>query len=145
MASRREGETSVLSGCVLERVPEADGRGRVGVEEDGVLVWWHTAADLGLLADDHGLEHARVFEVEIAGDGGILLVDGGFGEGRVQVVQVVADFVDSAVFGLVQGAVGIEGVWWRISLDGGLYWLGTMRFYIPSSKKNRTLSPLSRK
>ena len=111
MASRCEGETSVLSCCVFERVPEADGRRRVGVEEDGVLVWWHAAADFGLLADDHGLKHAWVFEVEIAGDGGILLGDGGFGEGGVEVVQVVADFVDRAVFRLVEGTVGVEGVW----------------------------------
>ena len=83
MTPRRKRKTSVLRRCVFERVPEAYGRGRVGVEEDGVLVWRHAAADLGLLTDDHGLEHARVFEVEIAGDGGVLLVDGGFGEGRV--------------------------------------------------------------
>ena len=106
-----ERETSVLSRCVLEGIPEADGRGRVSIEENGVLVRRHTAADFGLLADDHGLKHARVFEVEVAGDGGILLGDGGFGEGGIEVVQVVADFVDGAVFGLVEGAVGVEGVW----------------------------------
>ena len=111
MASRRKRKTSVLCRGIFERVPEADSRGRVGVKEDRVLVGWHAAADLGLLADDHGLEHARVFEVEIAGDGGILLGDGGFGEGGVEVVQVVADFVDGAVFGLVEGAVGVEGVY----------------------------------
>lgn len=111
MASRRERKTSVLGRCVFERVPEADGGRRVGVEEDGVLVRWHAAADFGLLADDHGLEDARVFEGEVAGDGGVLLVDGGFGEGGVEVVQVVADFVDGAVFGLVKGAVGVEGVY----------------------------------
>lgn len=83
MASRRERETSVLSRCIFECIPEADGRGRVGVEEDGVLVWWHAAADFGLLADYHGLKHTWVFEVEVAGDGGILLGDGGFGEGGV--------------------------------------------------------------
>jgi hypothetical protein len=71
----------------------------------------YAAADFGLLADDHGLEDARVFEVEVASDCGILLVDGGFGEGRVEVVEVVADFVDGAVFGLVEGAVCVEGVW----------------------------------
>jgi hypothetical protein len=43
-------------------------------------------------------------KAEIASDGGILLGDGGFGEGRVQVVEVVADFVDGAVFGLCEGA-----------------------------------------
>jgi hypothetical protein len=37
-------------------------------------------------------------------------VDGGFGEGGVEVVQVVADFVDGAVFGLEEGAVCVEGV-----------------------------------
>jgi len=111
VASRRERETSVLSCCVFEGIPETDGRGRVGIEEDGVLVRRHAASDFGLLADDHGLKHAGVFEVEVAGDGGILLGDGGFGEGGVEVVQVVADFVDGAVFGLVEGAVGVESVW----------------------------------
>jgi hypothetical protein len=43
-------------------------------------------------------------KAEVAGYGGILLVDGGFGEGGVEVVQVVADFVDGAVFGLCEGA-----------------------------------------
>jgi len=37
-------------------------------------------------------------------------VDGGFREGGVQVVQVVADFVDGAVFGLEEGAICVEGV-----------------------------------
>jgi hypothetical protein len=60
----------------------------------------HAAANFGLFANDHGLQDARVLEAEIASDGSILLGDGGFGEGRVQVVEVVADFVDGAVFGL---------------------------------------------
>ena len=65
----------------------------------------HAAADFGLFADDHGLEDARVGELEVSRDGGILRIDGGFGEGRVEVMQVVADFVDGAVFGLVEGAI----------------------------------------
>jgi hypothetical protein len=36
--------------------------------------------------------------------------DGGGGEGGVEVVQVVAYFVDGAVFGLEEGAVCVEGV-----------------------------------
>jgi hypothetical protein len=64
----------------------------------------HAAADFGLFADDHGLQDARVLKAQVAGYGGILLVDGGFGEGGVEVVQVVADFVDGAVFGLCEGA-----------------------------------------
>lgn len=70
----------------------------------------NAAADLRLLADDHGLQDARVAEAQGAGDCGILLVDGGGGEEGVEVVEVVADFVNGAVFGLGQGAVGVEGV-----------------------------------
>ena len=115
MASRRERETSVLCCGVFERVPEAHGGGRVGVQEDGVLVRRHAATDFGLFADDHGLQDARVLEAESAGYGGILLVDGGFGERGVEVVQVVTDLVDGAVFGLGEGAGGVESV-----CDGGL-------------------------
>lgn len=75
----------------------------------------HAAADFGLLADYHGLQDAGVAEAQGAGDGGVLGVDGGAGEGGVQVVQVMADFVDGAVFGLEEGAVCVEGVW-----EGGL-------------------------
>ena len=110
------------------------------------------AADLGLLADYHGLQDAGVAEAQGAGDGGVLGGDGGAGEGRVEVVQVVAYFVDGAVFGLEEGAVCVEGVCVeenrvvsgligrmgvRCGLNAGLK--------LPSSKKKRTLSPLSRK
>jgi hypothetical protein len=64
----------------------------------------HAATDLGLFADNHGLQDARVLEAEIAGYGGILFVDRGFGEGGVEVVEVMADFIDGAVFGLCEGA-----------------------------------------
>lgn len=59
---RQETETPVLERRVFERVPEAYGAGCLGVEERAVLVAWYGAADFGLLADDHGLQAARVFE-----------------------------------------------------------------------------------
>jgi hypothetical protein len=68
------------------------------------------AADLGLLADYHGLQDAGVAEAQGAGDGGVLGVYRGGSEGGVEVVQVVAYFVDGAVFGLEEGAVCVEGV-----------------------------------
>lgn len=71
----------------------------------------HATADLGLLADDHGLQDARVAELERASYRGVLLVDGDFGERRIKVVKVVADFVDGALFGFGQVAGCIEGVW----------------------------------
>jgi hypothetical protein len=86
VGSRRERQTPVLRRSVLERVPEAYSRGRVRVQEDGVLVRRHAAADLGLLADDHGLQDAWVAEAQGARDGGVLGVDGGFGEGGVEMV-----------------------------------------------------------
>jgi hypothetical protein len=104
MTPCRERKTPILRRCVFERVPEAYSGRRVGVQENGVLMRRHAAADFGLFADDHGLQDARVLKAEVAGYGGILLVDGGFGEGGVEVVQVVADFVDGAVFGLCEGA-----------------------------------------
>jgi hypothetical protein len=77
----------------------------------------HTAADFGLFADNHGLQDARVLEAEIASDGSILLGDRGFGEGGVQVVEVVADLVDGTVFGLCEGACRVESIWWIVLLD----------------------------
>lgn len=111
MAAGSEGKTSILGRGVFEGVPESYRRGRVGVEEDGVLVGRHAATDLGLLADDHRLQDARVAELQRAGYRGILLVDRDLGEGRVEVVQVVADFVDGALFRFGQIACGVEGVW----------------------------------
>jgi len=105
----------------------------------------HAAANFGLFADDHGLENARVFEVEVAGDCGVLLVDRGFGEGGIEVVEVVANLVDGAVFGLVEGAVCIEGICFKALLESKLMITKSCDSILPSSKKKRTLSPLSRK
>lgn len=104
MTPRRERETPILRRGVFQRVPEPHCRRRVRVQEHGVLVRRHAAADLRLLADDHGLQHARVAEAQRARYRGVLGVDGHCREGRVEVVQVVADFVDGAVFGFGQGA-----------------------------------------
>ena len=46
-------EAAVLAGGVLQRPPEADHRGRVGVQEGAVLVRAHLAAYLGLLRAQH--------------------------------------------------------------------------------------------
>lgn len=108
---RREAEAPVAPRAVLERVPEADGGGGVGVEEGRVLVRRDGAADLGLLADDHALEDARVGEAEGARDGGVAGGERDGAEGRGELVQVVADLVDGALFGLGEGAGRVEGVW----------------------------------
>lgn len=79
----QETQAAVLEGGVLEGIPEADGAGRVRVEEDAVLVGGHGAADLGLLADDHALQAARVREPEAAGDGGRVHMGGGGGGGII--------------------------------------------------------------
>lgn len=133
VAAGQEAEAAVLGGGVLEGVPEAHGARRVRVQEGGVLVRGHGAADLGLLADDHGLQAARVAEAEGARDGGGVRLEAAGGDaagaragalqvrvqGRVeegreggrQPVQVVPDLVDGARLGLEEPAVvGGEGV-----------------------------------
>lgn len=117
MRPGQEAQASILQGGILEGVPEADGAGRLRVQEGAVLVRRHGAADLGLLADDHALEAARVREPEAARDGGGVCCSSRgsarleeAGEGRAERVQVVADLVDGALLGLGEVAGGVEGV-----------------------------------
>lgn len=88
----------------------------------------HSRADAGLLADDHGLQDARVAEAQVAGDGGvtgpcaytIVRVSGGgrgghgdLSKGRGEDVEGMADFIDGEGLWLAQlgrGGVGDEGV-----------------------------------
>lgn len=132
VAAGQEAEAAVLGGGVLEGVPEADGARGVRVQEGAVLVRGHGAADLGLLADDHGLQAAGVAEAEGARDGRGVRLEAAGGhatraragalqvrvqrrveqgrERRRQGVQVVPDLVDGARLGLEELARGREGV-----------------------------------
>ena len=70
----------------------------------------HRAADLRLLAYHHALQDAGVGEAEGARDGGVAGGERDGAEGRGELVQVVADFVDGAVLGLQELAVFRKGV-----------------------------------
>lgn len=77
----------------------------------------HAAADLGLFADDHGLEDAGIAKAEGFCDCGVC---GGEGDGAVrgvEPVQVVAYFVDGFLFGLGQVAGRGEGVFFEEEPD----------------------------
>lgn len=117
MTPRRETQTPVLDRAVLERVPEPHRRGRIRVEKGAILVRGHAAADLGLFADDHGLEDAGIAKAEGFCDCGVC---GGEGDGAVrgvEPVQVVAYFVDGFLFGLGQVAGRGEGVFFEEEPD----------------------------
>lgn len=104
MAACRKGQTPIIDRAVLQGVPEANGGGGIRVQECAVLVRGHTAADLGLFADDHGLQDAGVGEAEAVCYGGVLRGDGSGCVFGGEVVQVVAYFVDGEGFGFCEGA-----------------------------------------
>jgi len=68
VGSGGEGEGAVLSSTVLEGEPKATCGEGLGVEEGGVLVGRHLSTDLRLLEDQHGLQDARVPEIEVVGE-----------------------------------------------------------------------------
>lgn len=114
MAPLGEAQAPVLDRRVLERIPPADGARRVRVQKRAVLMRRHRATDLRLLAYHHALQDAGVGEAEGARDGGVAGGERDGAEGRGELVQVVADFVDGAVLGLQELAVfrkGICGSW----------------------------------
>lgn len=104
MRALRKTQAAVPRRGILERDPKPHRARRIGVQEGAVLMRGHAAADLGLLADDHALEHARVAEPERARDGCVRGGQRHRAEGRGESVQVVADFVDGQVCGLREGA-----------------------------------------
>ena len=68
--------------------------------------------DLRLLAYNHALQHHRIPEPELARDGRVERREGGGAEGRGELVQIVADLIDRALFGLRElrrGGRGGEG------------------------------------
>lgn len=58
----QKAQTSILQRGVLQGIPKPDSAGLFGIQECAILVRWHGAAYLGLLADDHALQASRVFE-----------------------------------------------------------------------------------
>lgn len=158
MAPRRKAQAPIRRRRILQRIPEPDRRRRIRIQERRILVRRHGAPDLRLLADDHRLEHARVAEAQGARDGRVARGERYRGEGRREGVQGVAYFVDGEVFGFGEDALGVDRVYRYINMEistgggGALFlewdcvylWVGGV-CDLPSSKKNRTLSPLVRK
>ena len=110
VASCRKAQTPVLFSCILERIPKSYCARRVRVQEGAVLMRRHGATNLRLLADDHGLENARIAEAQVACNSCVLRGHGDVVEARGQFVEVVSNLVDGALFGLAQIAILIEGI-----------------------------------
>lgn len=118
MRTFRETQAPVFGRRVLERDPEPHRAGRVRVQEGAVLMRFHPAPDLRLLADDHALQHPRIFETEAPRYGRVAWSQGRVPEGGVEFVQVVPDLVDGAMFGLEELVGGrVEGVFFEEKAD----------------------------
>jgi hypothetical protein len=110
-AAVRAGEgphAAVVHRRVLEREPEAGHRRRLGVEEGAVLVAAHLAADVRRLEDVHRLDQPWIDEAEILGERRERGRARERGEGRVEVVQGVADLVQREGLGPAQRAGLVE-------------------------------------
>jgi len=106
----RKAQRAIVGRGVLEGEPEADGGGRVGVQEGAVLVGGHGAADARLLADQHALQAARVGEAQSARERRVAWVHGRGAERAGRAVEAVPDLVDCPFLRLCECAARVEGV-----------------------------------
>lgn len=86
-------QAAVLQGAVLESEPEAHRRVGLCVQEPGVLVWCHLAANAGVLVDVHALADGRPIEVQLPADLLDTIAEGQRIEGRMLHVQRMAHLV----------------------------------------------------
>lgn len=118
MRSRRKTQTPVPSRGILQRNPKANSARRVRVQERAVLMRGHPPTDLGLLANDHALEHARVAEPQRPRDGRIRRSQRRGAKRCGESVQTMPDFVYGAVGGFAEGAGGWgEGSFFKEEAD----------------------------
>jgi hypothetical protein len=110
VAPSSKAKTPVFFGSILKGIPPTDRARRISIQECAILMGRHRTAYLGLLADDHGLEDSWIAEPERRGNGGIAIREGYGAKRRGELVQIVANLIDCAVFGLCQGAGFVECV-----------------------------------
>mmetsp|Transcript_18066 Transcript_18066/g.43126 ORF Transcript_18066/g.43126 Transcript_18066/m.43126 type:complete len:275 (+) Transcript_18066:542-1366(+) len=103
-------QAAVVQRGVFQREPEGGDRDRVAVEEAGVLVPAHLAADARLLEDEHALPDLRPAQAHAGRHLAQRLALGEGAEDWVEVVHRVADLVDRQFLGHAQPALLIEGL-----------------------------------
>src|SRR5215510_2183216 len=110
VAARNGPHTAVLLRGVFEREPETRDARRLGVKERRVLMTGDLAADVRLFEDVHRLQEQRLGESQTGADRRQPGLPRKGVEDRVEIVQRVPDFVDRALLGVSQAAVGGESL-----------------------------------
>ena len=111
MRASSEAQTPIVPRGILKRNPKPHRTWRIRVQERAVLMRRHPPSDLRLFADNHALQHPRVFEPHRSRYLPMQRCEGRSAERRAQFVQVMPYLVDGAVLGLRQfSGGGGEGV-----------------------------------
>ena len=101
-------QAAVFQGGILEGKPESGAGHGVCIEESGVLVAGHFAADEGVLEDVHALQQQGVNQSQFARKPCKSRIAAEGAEYRIEVVHGVAKFVDGVFLRHSKGALGIE-------------------------------------
>src|SRR5215510_13922234 len=117
VAARNCPHTTVLLRGVIEREPEPSDARRFGVKERRVLMACDLAADVRLFEDVHRLQEQRIGVAQIAADRRQPRLPRKGVEDGVEVVQRMPDFIDRALLGVSQAAVGIESLFFKKVAD----------------------------
>ena len=106
MRAFSKAQTPIVPRGILKRNPKPHRTRRIRVQKRAILMRRHPPSNLGLLANNHALEHSWISEPYRFGNLPMQWCECGSTELRRQFVQVVADFVYSAVlwFGQFSGA-----------------------------------------
>src|SRR5215510_10606914 len=117
VAARNRPHTTVLLRGVIEREPEPRDARRFGVKERRVLMAGDLAADIRLFEDVHRLQDQRFGVAQIAADRRQPRLPRKGVEDLVEIVQRVPDFIDRALLGVSQAAVGSESLFFKKEAD----------------------------
>ena len=110
MTAGEHPQTAIVDRGVLQGDPQAQHALGDSVQERGVLVAGHRAADPWLLEDQHRLQEHRLRQARRRHQRRDRRRAGEGREHRIQVVQRVADLVDRLRLGLAQAALLVEGL-----------------------------------
>lgn len=108
MTPPRKTQTPIPHRRILQRNPKPHRARRIRVQERAILMRRHPTANLGLLANDHTLQHPRIAEAELFRYSGVQGCEGSGAEGWGEGVQIVAYLVDGAFFGFGELALGMR-------------------------------------
>src|SRR5262245_48669052 len=139
VAARNRPHTTVLLRGVIDREPEPRDARRFGVKERRVLMACDLAADVRLFEYVHRLHEQRLGVTQIAADRRQPRLPRKVVKDRVEIVQRVPDFIDRALLGVSQAAVGSESLFFKKEADlvAGVEKVIVAHAGLLASRKNR--------